>query len=187
MLVAVSLRKPAKAASMALAIMIGAISISSNDLAAQQHSEVALTELEIAAIKIACEDLSEEYSYYLDGKDPENLAGLFAEDGVWEVLGNRMEGREQIRDYWAGRSAGWAPGYGRVHMMGNQVVRVIDRDHAVGQSVVLIYMFNTPNAEPQSLAPNLISRNDDEYVRTPTGWKFKRRTISTVAMQEPRH
>lgn len=165
----------------ALALMVGS--------ATQAEAKQArpMSEVEVAAIKIACEDLSEQYAHYLDGKDYTNLAKLFTEDGVWEVLGNRAVGPAAVAAYWKSRTDVWAPGHGRVHQMANQVVRVVDRDHAVGQSTVIIMMFNTQTTEKQSLAPTVISRNDDEYVRTNEGWKFKRRTITTVAQAEPRH
>lgn len=154
---------------------------------AQAKQTRALSEVEVAAIKVMCEDLSEQYAHYLDGKDYTNLATLFADDGVWEVLSNRAVGPAAVAEYWKSRTANWAPGHGRVHAMTNQVVRVIDRDHAVGQSTVVIFMFNTQATAPQSLSPTVISRNDDEYVRTRDGWKFKRRTITTLAQAEPRH
>ncbi len=149
--------------------------------AAAKGRTAPLTEVEIAAIKIICEDLSEDYAHYLDGRDYDKFTELFAPDGTWEVLKNKMVGRQAIRDYWVSRSKDWPAGYGRVHQMVNQVVTVIDRDHAVGKSFVMVYMFNNPNTAAQSLAPDVISRNDDEYVRTKDGWKIKRRTISTVA------
>lgn len=155
--------------------------------AGAMHQPHELTEVEVAAIKIACEDLSAQYAHYLDGKDYRGLSTLFAEDGVWEVLGNRMVGPAEVARYWKDRTEAWAPGHGRVHQMANQVVTVLDRDHAVGRTMVVIYMFNTQATEKQSLSPTLIARNDDEYVRTPAGWKFKRRTISTVVMADPAH
>lgn len=150
----------------------------------QRHG---LSEAEQAEIKIACEDLSEQYADYLDAKDYNALSTLFAADGLWEVLGNRMVGPAAVARYWKDRTDVWAPGHGRVHQMTNQVVTVLDRDHAIGRSTVIIYFFDAQAKEKQSLSPTLIARNQDEYVRTAGGWKFKRRTISTVAMADPAH
>lgn len=149
--------------------------------------ETELTEIEIAAIQQACEDLSELYGYYLDTKDYVNLSQLFTEDGVWEVLGNRTVGRQAIHDRWKSRTAEWAPTHGRLHQMSNQYFKVIDRNTAIGHSYVTVYMWETPNDQPQSLAPVVISKNDDEFVRTEEGWRIKRRSISTLAVAEPRH
>lgn len=145
-----------------------------------------LGEAEVAAIKLACEDLSEQYTYVLDGGDANGLAALFAEDGVWEVTGKRFQGSAAIRDYWASRSAAKVPGDGRLHQIANQIVTVTDRDHAVGRSIALAYRFKSPSSERQSLAPEVIARNDDEYVRTSAGWRLKRRTVTTIATQDPR-
>lgn len=168
-------------------LMLLACAVLAAGAEARSPKPAPLSETEIAAIKILCEDLSEQYAFHLDGKDPEKLASLFTDDGVWEVLSKRMVGPEAIRTYWKSRLDLWKAGYGRIHQMANQVVTVLDRDHAVGRSTVLIYMFQTPNSAPQSLAPTVISRNEDEYVRTAAGWKFKRRTISTVASQDAGH
>lgn len=152
---------------------------------ARPHRAAPLGEAEIAAIKLACEDLSEQYTYVLDGGDANGLAALFAEDGAWDVTGKHIQGAAAIRDYWASRSATKAPGDGRLHQIANQIVTVIDRDHATGRSIALAYRFKSPGTEHQSLAPEVIARNDDEYVRTAAGWRIKRRTVTTLATQDP--
>lgn len=140
-----------------------------------------LTDTEIATIQRLCETVSIQYARYLDAKDWENLPSVFAENGVWEVLSNRMEGRAAIADYWQRRTADWAEGHGRVHQISNQVIEVIDRDHARGSSVAIIYFFDTRPGMNESLVPSLIAMNDDEYVRTADGWKLQRRSVRRVA------
>lgn len=153
---------------------------------ARSRQPAPLGEAEAAAIRLACEDLSEQYTYALDGGDANGLAALFTDDGVWEVTGRHIAGAAAIRDYWSSRSATKAAGDGRLHQIANQIVTVIDRNHATGRSIALAYRFKSPSSERQSLAPEVIARNDDEYVRTPAGWRFKRRTITTLATQDPR-
>lgn len=154
--------------------------------AARSRPAAPLGEADVAGIKLACEDLSEQYTYALDGGDANGLAALFSDDGVWEVTGKHIAGPAAIRDYWGSRSATKVPGDGRLHQIANQVVTVVDRNHATGHSIALAYRFRSPGTEHQSLAPEVIARNDDEYVRTAAGWRFKRRTVSTVATQDPR-
>lgn len=146
----------------------------------------ALSEIETAAIQKACENVSVQYTLYVDAKDYRNLPSVFAPDGVWEVLGKRMAGPEAISGYWKSRTDEWAPGYGRVHQLANQLIKVVDRDHATGSAIILVHMFTTPNSQKQSLAPNVLARTDDEYVRTDKGWKLKRRSISTLALEDAR-
>jgi len=144
-------------------------------------AEASLSPLEVAAIQQACETVSIQYARYLDAKDWQNLPSVFAPDGVWEVLSNRMEGRDAIRDYWKARTAEWAPTHGRLHQIANQVIDVIDRDHARGSSYAVVYFFDTAENANRSLAPVLIARNNDEFVRTAEGWKLKSRRVERVA------
>lgn len=140
-----------------------------------------LTDLEIAAIQQLCETVSIQYARALDGKDPEGVAQAFAPDGVWEVLGNRMQGRAAIIAYWQSRLADWTSDHGRVHQISNQVIEVIDRDHARGTSTAVIYFLSTTEGNNKELVPQLIAQNNDEFVRTAEGWKLKQRRIERIA------
>lgn len=140
-----------------------------------------LSDAEVAAIQQLCATASFQYARALDGKNPEALARAFAPDGVWEVLGNRMAGREAIRQYLAGRLTDWAPTHGRIHQIANQVIEVIDRDHARGTSNAIVYFFDTADGANAELKPSLIAQNTDEFVRTAEGWKISRRTVSRIA------
>ncbi|MBO9499887.1 MAG: nuclear transport factor 2 family protein [Novosphingobium sp.] len=140
-----------------------------------------LTDTEIATIQQLCETASFKYALALDAKDPDALAQAFAPDGVWEVLGNTMVGRDAIRKYWQTRTADWAPDHGRLHSITNQAIDVIDRDHARGVSKVAIYFFSTTDGNNKALAPTLIAQNNDEYVRTAEGWKLSHRSIVRIA------
>lgn len=144
-------------------------------------AEAPLSDVEIATIQQLCGATSIGYAVALDGKDPDALAQVFAEDGVWQVLGNEMKGRDAVRKYWQTRLADWAPDHGRLHQISNQVIDVIDRDHARGTSTVLVYFFSTTDGANKELVPTLMSRNNDEYIRTAEGWKIARRSIERIA------
>ena len=148
---------------------------------ASASSPAGLSDAEIATIQQLCETASVKYALALDAKDPDALALAFSEDGVWEVLGNKMEGRDAIRKYWQTRTADWTPDHGRLHSISNQAIDVIDRDHARGLSKVVIYFFSTTDGNNKELVPSLIAQNNDEYVRTAEGWKLKRRSIGRIA------
>lgn len=164
------------AVAVALAVPVAA---SAADPAAA--AQAPLSDQEIATIQQLCETASFKYALALDAKDPDALAQAFSEDGVWEVLGNRMVGRDAIRKYWQTRTADWAPDHGRLHSISNQAIDVIDRTHARGVSKVVIYFFSTTPGNNKTLVPQLIAQNDDEYVRTSEGWKLKRRSIVRIA------
>jgi len=163
-----------------IAIPCGAASARAGDAPAAD-AQAPLSPVEIAAIQQACETVSIQYARYLDGKDWQNLPSVFAPDGVWEVLSNRLEGRDAIRDYWRARTAEWAPTHGRMHQIANQVIEVVDRDHARGSSFAVVYFFDTAPDANRSLAPILIAKNTDAFVRTAEGWKLQSRRIERVA------
>jgi uncharacterized protein (TIGR02246 family) len=168
--------------TLAAALVLPAAACTAADAApASASSATALSDVEIASIQQLCETASIHYALALDGKDPDALAQAFAPDGVWEVLGNKMEGRDAIRKYWQTRTADWAPDHGRLHQISNQAIDVIDRDHARGISKVVVYFFSVTEGNNKELVPQLIAQNNDEYVRTAEGWKLNRRSIERVA------
>jgi len=140
-----------------------------------------LTELEKASIRLECDNVSKEYAYYLDTADYEGMPNAFAEDGVWEVLNNKMEGRAAIKAYWKSRTALWGPNDGWSHLISNQRINVVDRDHATGVAYFSVYKYDKRAGANKMLSPLVISRSEDEYVRTPEGWRIKHRKIFRVA------
>jgi len=144
-------------------------------------SDARLSEVAEAAIRQTCEDLSEQYAYYLDTADYEHMPTVFAPTGVWEVLGHRMQGPAEIKEYWRSRTATWAPNDGWLHQVSNQRIQVVDRNHAKGVAFFNVYKFNKQAGANAALTPLVISRSDDEYVRTPQGWRIQQRIISRIA------
>lgn len=171
--------------SLAFVIMAASLPVAAcahnSTSAVDSNAPAPLSEVEIAAIQQACETVSNQYALYLDNKDWENMPKAFAPDGTWEVLGNKMTGPDEIREYWRSRTADWAEFHGRLHSISNQVIEVIDRDHARGTSKVVIYFFDTREGQNASLTPLLIAQNHDEYVRTEAGWKLSLRRIERLA------
>ncbi|MBL8552111.1 MAG: nuclear transport factor 2 family protein [Hyphomonadaceae bacterium] len=167
---------------LAAGLLGGCVSVSAPAAATPPPVQAgALSDIERAAIEQACEDVSERYAHYLDTKDYERMPTAFAPDGVWEVLGNRMQGPDQIREYWRGRTARWAANEGWHHQIANHVIEVVDRDHARGTSWMVVYRFNTEPSGNRALTPLVISRSTDEYVRTSEGWRLQRRSVERVA------
>jgi len=166
-------------AAPALALLAGLPLFASRAGAA---TPAALTEIERLAIKQACADVSTRYSYYLDTADYKAMPGAFTPDGVWEVLGNRHEGRRAIGDYWRTRTAGWKPGESWRHVITNQLIEPDGRDRAHGTAYFTLYRFDVSNnREVPGLAPALLTRSTDEYARTAQGWLIASRQIEMVA------
>jgi hypothetical protein len=139
-----------------------------------------LTAVQVAAIAHACEQLSLLYSSYIDTGDYAHLPSVFTPDGVWQVQGNRSEGREAIGEYWKSRVARRKPEDGSRALVTNQRIDVVDADHATGSSYFTIFRY-TVGAPSKSLAPAVFTKSSDEYVRTADGWRLKLRRIETIA------
>ena len=171
-----------KVAILALSVALSACS-SLYDLRGQ--APTGLSDNERVVIQQACTDLSTAYAHYLDTADYEHMPSIFAPDGVWEVLGNHLQGPDAIREYWRGRTSLWKPNEAWLHIIGNQRIDVVDRDHAKGSAYFSVYKVNTEPGANKLLAPLVFSKTTDEYVRTQEGWRIKLRRIERVADAGP--
>ena len=109
-----------------------------------------------------------------DDGDLGEYAGLFADDALWEMPGNSIQGRDNLL---AGaierRSAGTVgPGSNTRHVITTQAVAV-DGDEATSDAY---WQFWVNTATEPSIA--LFGTYQDRMVRTDDGWKLAHRTIS---------
>ena len=94
--------------------------------------------------------------------DADGLASLFVPEGVWEAGGyGRAEGRDAIRELFRTSLYPFA-----FHMVTNPIIKV-SGDTAIGKWHMLVAHI----IDEHSLWIGAI--HNDEYVRTPYGWKFK--------------
>ncbi len=138
-----------------------------------------LTELEILSIERACERLIYEFAEAIDMRNDAHLDNLFAEAATYARPTDPatvMTGREVIRKAFESRPSG------RVtrHVCSNVRITVQSADRALGVSrVVLIAGPTEPPAHAQfgfkADARQLIGEYDDEFVKTPVGWRFAAR------------
>jgi ketosteroid isomerase-like protein len=137
-----------------------------------------LTEIEIALIERACERLVHDFADFVDAREHHLLANLFTEDATYcrPIEPNVViAGRERIFSMFDSR-----PKRITRHLCANVRITVKDRDHASGSSrVILIAAAAEQTPDPQfgykTDARQLIGGYDDEYVRTPQGWRFAAR------------
>jgi hypothetical protein len=139
-----------------------------------------LSDVQKLVIVHACEDVSIAYLTYIDSGDFKNMPSVFTADGVWQVGSNNLVGHKAIGDFWQKRVSLRSPEDGWRAAISNQRIDVIDRDHARGTAYITIYKFSRTQAN-LSLAPYVFTQSNDEYVRTPQGWRLKLRQILTVA------
>jgi hypothetical protein len=155
--------------------------LSLNACATNPPAPTGLSEEARAGIAYECASLSAAYSHHLDAGESDALAALFAPEGVWQIVTNRMQGREVIGHYWHDRYAQRKPGERSRHVITNELIEVVDHDHAKGVAYFAVYSFDADAAKNASLAPTAFAQTHDEYVRTAEGWRIALRRIEPVA------
>ena len=138
-----------------------------------------LSDLEVLLIERACERLINELFEAIDLRNDAHLEHLFTPDATYArpIEPNTIiSGRDTIVKAFIAR-----PG-GRVtrHTVSNVHITVDSPDRAHGVSrVVLIGGPDQPAAHPQfgfkADARQLVGEFDDEFVKTPEGWRFASR------------
>jgi len=149
-------------------------------VAVQGQQKTAATPVLTAQDYIDIQQLVSSYPYGLDGNtdNGESYASLFAPGAVFGRP--RTEGRENLAALANTQPHGAQ--YVR-HFITNHVIEPAPGG-AIGKEYAVIIDIGE-NGNPSGVA--LGGRYDDEYVKTPQGWKFKNRTFtpSRVEVQPP--
>lgn len=135
-------------------------------------------------IEHECRKLMILYCHHLDHSSPEGFAGIYTEDAMYKpaALPEPIHGRPAILE--------WAEAYpkdrlGR-HLSMNQLVEVVDQDHATGRSYAVV--FREPNPRDGVLSARVTPRSVveyfDEFRRTPQGWRIASRYYQVQFMEE---
>jgi 3-phenylpropionate/cinnamic acid dioxygenase small subunit len=116
-----------------------------------------------------------EYGRWCDDGRFDEWAELFTEDARLEVAGSVTEGREAIRSYMAEVQADGRRG---MHVTSGAVVDLGADGTAEAASD---YLFVRPSADGPVIAA--MGRYRDELVHDAGRWRFRRRTISILAVR----
>lgn len=124
----------------------------------------------------AIKTLKHQYCAYCDDHyNPDGIAGLFVEDGIWDGGDfGRYAGREAIRRFFRGapKVLSFA-----AHQVMNPIIK-LDGDRATGEWKLLQPCTLEGAQGPRAMW--LAANYHDEYVRTPSGWKFKQLTVESL-------
>ena len=160
----------------AFACVVFAVAVGGQQKSAAQSQTPTLTALDYIEIQ----QLVSSYPYGLDGNtdNGESYANLFAPGAVFGRP--RTEGHENLKALANTQPRGAK--YVR-HFITNHVIEPAPGG-AIGKEYAVIIDIGE-NGSPSGIA--LGGRYDDEYVKTPQGWKFKNRTFtpSRVEVQPP--
>jgi hypothetical protein len=124
----------------------------------------------------AIKTLKHQYCAYCDNSyNPNGIAGLFVEDGVWDGgdFGRRV-GREAIRDFF--RQAPKVLSLA-AHQVMNPIIQV-EGDRATGEWKLLQPCTLEGKDGPQAMW--LAAVYHDDYVRTLAGWKFQKLKVDSL-------
>jgi hypothetical protein len=130
--------------------------------------------MDTIAIERVCERLVLDFVFFSDHQQPEALSQLFADNGVMHrPNGDSLIGRDAIYQAYQSRP----PGRLTRHICTNIRITIDSADRARGVSYALIYSanLNQPSyahfgieTEPR----HIVGEFEDEFVRTPEGWRF---------------
>ena len=161
-----------------LAVMYAFIAVAST--AGMAAAEEASSQQQLAD-RAAIEELITRYVTALDTRDADLYAGVFTEDGVYELPGNVVHrGRAAIRkivtdlqESRARNDAAGKPSPSLYHVMANHSIELIDATHARHQC----YAQTVRAAEGGQFVVGFMGRYDDELVKRDGRWYIQSRKL----------
>lgn len=148
-------------------------------------SAADLSEVDKLVIAHECEAVLLAYGERIDNGDREGAAALFTEDADFRVRGGPLKGREAIRTAFASQRNPADPTV-TLHVFTNVRVEVVGRDHCKLKAYEVIYRYDPVDTEKNtSLAPTLVGKLDDEFIRTKDGWRYAKRHLTAVTLARP--
>jgi hypothetical protein len=135
---------------------------------------------EIIDPREAIRELTYRYSFYCDTKQWAAVAGLFAEDGVFDetVLGfPLLSGKEQLNAFFTGETVGTLD-YG-VHYVTNHFLTELGKANAKG---ICHLLFEGRLREGSRV--KILGYIEDSYVRIDGNWLFRSRRLTTFDTPE---
>jgi uncharacterized protein (TIGR02246 family) len=126
----------------------------------------------------AIQQVLSAYSVATSRGDDARVLELFTEDGVWSVpgIGVHLEGLEQVRG-----------GMAQIRSQFDYIVQVngaaeitVSGDNARAASVIR----ESGKYVDREVAVDILGIYEDDLVRTPDGWKFRRRLFDLQGMHD---
>ena len=118
-------------------------------------------------------EIQQLYSYYardVDSGTQRSASWMYTDDGVWDVGGTRIVGREALDDFYRDTP----PGMTRngVRHFSTNLVLVPTEEGARGSAYMLALERRSEDAEAEI---TVWGKYEDRLVKTPQGWRFKER------------
>jgi 3-phenylpropionate/cinnamic acid dioxygenase small subunit len=131
---------------------------------------LALSDLSIED-RLEIQDLVVEYAWLLDHRRWHEVAGLCTDDAELLIRGRKIVGQAGLAEWADGRAA--KKNRKTQHQMTLLRVTPTGADQATGTAGLALHMAKSGGGT----YVELVGEYEDEYVRTPSGWKFRRRRL----------
>ena len=133
-------------------------------------------------IEDACRALVMGYAVHRDQHNPDEFAALFTENAVLDVLGERFEGRQALKQRMLDARGGqWS-----VHLMSTILITPTSDKSAHGTSYVTVYMGEPGDSPVPLTTPSGVGEYHDRFVLTDEGWKIaERRFVPRLMAAQP--
>lgn len=184
-----ALSKLALAAVLALALFVVTYGRDSGDAANAATSDgvAAAVSPRGATDELAIRGLTARFDHLVDQHQNDAVAATFVENGVFEIPGQRFEGRAAIAGFLNSLPLGPPVdiGLGMTGHLGSTVhattdnIITIDGDRATQTSYMTVFR-QVPREVTSSALLVITERFDDQLVRTDAGWLFEHRTMTIL-------
>jgi ketosteroid isomerase-like protein len=125
--------------------------------------------------RIGIESLVNEYAWLLDHQRWHDVADLCTDDAVLFIRGREIVGKPGLAE-WADRRAERANRHTQ-HQMTLVRIEPVGPDEVHGTAALVLHVAKTGGG---GTYVDLVGEYEDEYVRTPDGWKFRRRRLVQI-------
>ena len=127
---------------------------------------------------MAIEALVTEYAWLLDHRRFEEVVGLCTDDCELKIRGQKIYGAEGLREWLDQRATNQSRRASQHQMSLLRLAPTDDRDLVTGTAALVLHVAKSGSSGSYV---DLVGEYQDEYVRTGEGWRFRRRTLVTLA------
>jgi ketosteroid isomerase-like protein len=125
--------------------------------------------------RFAIDQLVTEYAWLLDHRRWDDVATLFTDDAVLFVRGREIVGKEGLAE-WAEYRA-QKKSRRTQHQMTLLRLEQVEPDLVTGTAALVLHVAKTGGS---GTYVDLVGEYQDEYTRTPDGWRFRRRRLVPI-------
>jgi 3-phenylpropionate/cinnamic acid dioxygenase small subunit len=125
--------------------------------------------------RLAIEELVTEYAWLLDHRRWDDVAGLCTDDAVLFIRGREIVGKAGLTDWAAYRAQ--KKSRRTQHQMSLLRLQQVEPDAVRGTAALVLHVAKTGGS---GTYVDLVGEYEDEYARTPDGWRFRRRRLVPI-------